>query len=63
MESTVRAAQPGEPEEAEKYETQDESLDLSAEQIEERASVKTTVLIDILEREEWSHWRHGGLNE
>jgi hypothetical protein len=63
MESTARAAEPAELEDAERYEPQDESPDLSPEQIEARAFAKTTVLTDILEREEGSHWHHGGLNE
>jgi hypothetical protein len=63
METTARAAEPAESEEAASYEQQDESLDFSVEQIEERAFAKTTVLTDILEQEEGPHWWHGGLNE
>jgi hypothetical protein len=63
MESIARAARPAEAEDGESQERQDESLDFSVEQIEERACARTTVLTDILEREEVPHWRHGGLNE
>jgi len=40
-----------------------ESLDKFLRDIEERASTQTGVLLEALEREEKSRWRHWGINE
>ena len=39
-----------------------EPPDLYIRQIEERAFTQTQVLIEVLEREDRSHWRHWGIN-
>ncbi len=61
--SDTNAVDPLKSEHAQKYERQVGSLDLSPEQIEKRALVKTALLSEILAREETSFWHHGGLNE
>jgi hypothetical protein len=63
MDRTVREAEPAGVVEAESNEEQAEPLDLTVEQIEERVSAQTSVLMGILEREGSSHWHHGGINE
>ena len=57
------AVGPVESQHAEKDQRQVGSLDLSLEQIEERALAKTAVLTEILAEEETSFRHHGTLNE
>ena len=61
--SDTNAVDPVRAEHAEQYERQVGSLDLSPEQIEKRALVKTALLREILAQEQTSFWHHGGLNE
>ncbi len=61
--SDTNAVDPVRAEHAEQYERQVGSLDLSPEQIEQRALVKTALLREILAQEETSFWHHRGLNE
>jgi len=58
----VRAANPvaGDTEE---YQQESQWLEVSLEQIHDRASTQTQILMNILDREETSYWHHGGLNE
>lgn len=59
----VRVANPVGSEAPQVYQIKIEPLDLCFEQIYSRASTKTEVLIEILDREERSCWAHWGLNE
>ena len=61
--SSVKSADLKESAEAERPDEEVESFELVIQQIEAQASTQTQVLLDVLEREETSKFRHWGINE